>query len=62
MAVIGAGALVLSIGCYLYAVDLAECIKVILCDVQQSTGADKTRLLKQFIDFVEFHSRAKQLS
>lgn len=62
MAVIGAGVLVLAIGCYLYAVRMAECIKVLLFDITQSAGADETNLMKQLVDFIEFHSRAKQLS
>lgn len=65
MTIIGAGVLVLAIGAYLYGAGMAECIKVILLDIRHRTevkAAKKTHSMEQLIDFIEFHSRAKQLS
>lgn len=60
---IGACVLALGFGCYSYLMAMAECIKQNLCAIRRNIrkSRQKKHLWEQLKEFIEFHSRAKQL-
>lgn len=59
MAWIGACAFALGIGCYFYLIASNKCIKGSLFSISRRT---EQNISDQFIEFIQFHSRVKQLS
>ena len=61
---IGACVIALAIGCYLNAISISECLKksLFLISRNMNDKANKSNLMDQFIESIEFHSRVKQLS
>lgn len=63
MTIIGAGVLVLAVGAFLYAVEMIKCVKDALLEFSQSkSDTNHKRILKLLADFIEFHTREKELS
>lgn len=61
---IGACVLSLAFGSHSYVIAMDECIKENLCAISQNLQDEtkQNQILEQLIEFVEFHSRVKQLS
>lgn len=61
---IAACALVLAIGCYLISIAMSKSLKVSLFGINHTAGdkSERKRLMERLIEFLEFYSRAKQLS
>lgn len=61
---IGVCALTLGIGSYILAIASSKCIKGSLFAIGRSIKAESDRscILDQLIEFIDFHSRVKQLS
>lgn len=61
---IGVCILALAIGVYLFGNAMSKCIKEILFAISEHSNAeiDRSVLLEQFIEFIQYHSRVKQLS
>lgn len=62
---IGACALALAIGSYLFGIAGSKCLKENLLSISISTESmanDQKCVLDKFIEFIEFHSQVKQLS
>lgn len=64
---VAACVLVLAFGSFLYAMAMTKCIEENLFAIGKSTQAkvkqtEQIELWEQLIEYIEFHSRAKQLS
>lgn len=61
---VGSCGMALAIGSYLYFMASNKCIKGNLLSINQWTGGNKNsqQISNQFIEFIQFHSRVKQLS
>lgn len=64
VALIGGSVLILAIGFYIYQLAVSKCIKENLCAIEESSRIKTERQLirGQLIEFIEFHTKAKQLS
>lgn len=61
---IGACALTLAIGSYLYAIAISKCLKASLFAINRNakSKANRRHLLEQIIEFLDMHSKSQQLS
>lgn len=61
---VGACALVLAIGSYLYSMAITKSIKACLFAIMRNVKYqnNRTHLFKQFVEFIKLHSGAQQLS
>lgn len=63
MATIGASVMALAIGSYLYFTAASKCIKESLLSIGCCATANANQhILAQIVEFIQFHSRVKQLS
>lgn len=62
MSIIAGCAIALAVGSFLYGIAMTKCIKGSLFAINRGARAKKGRHLEQIIEFIRFHSTAKQLS
>lgn len=57
-------ALVFAIASYLFSIAMSKSIKLNLCSINRKAGDEihRMRLMEQLVEFIEYHSRVKQLS
>lgn len=63
-AIIGACDITMAVGSYLYGIAMSECVKGTLNEINRHVHdkTNKARIVEEIIEFVQFHSRVKQLS
>lgn len=61
---IGGGVLVLAIATFLYVMTMSKCIKACLFAIGRNTELkiNRIHIVEQLIEFIQYHSRVKQLS